>query len=205
MDLSAAAAFWVLSLLFVLAPGADWAYAISAGLHGRAVGPAVGGLLAGHLTHTLLVAVGVGAVVARAPELLTALTFAGAAYLVWFGVSMLARPAPAPVDASGAVLSARRWATRGWGISGLNPKVLLLLVALLPQFTDPRAGWPLPAQIALLGLVHTVSCAVVYTAVALTARHVLRARPTAALAVSRVSGAVMVGLGLVLGVEQLLR
>ncbi|MEZ0447608.1 LysE family translocator [Cellulomonas sp. ICMP 17802] len=205
MDLSAAAAFWVLSLLFVLAPGADWAFAISAGLHGRVIGPAVGGLLAGHLTHTLLVAVGVGALVARAPEVLTALTVAGAAYLVWFGVGTLTRAAAPRADDAAVARSPGQWAARGWGISGLNPKVLLLLVALLPQFTDPGGGWPLPVQIALLGLAHTVSCAVVYTSVALTARHVLRARPTAALVVSRMSGVVMIGLGAVLGVEQLLR
>ncbi|PTU04584.1 lysine transporter LysE, partial [Pseudomonas sp. HMWF031] len=47
MTLSVFVAFWAVSILFVITPGADWAYAISAGLKGRVVIPAVGGLLSG--------------------------------------------------------------------------------------------------------------------------------------------------------------
>jgi threonine/homoserine/homoserine lactone efflux protein len=43
--------------------------------------PAVGGLLAGHLAATTVVAAGVGALVARSPLVLTVLTAVGAAYL----------------------------------------------------------------------------------------------------------------------------
>jgi hypothetical protein len=82
--------FWVVSLLFMITPGADWAYAISAGLRYRTVFPAVGGLLAGHLLATE--AAGVAALVARPPLVLTGLTVAGAGCLVWLGVGML-RPA----------------------------------------------------------------------------------------------------------------
>lgn len=58
-----------------------------------------------------------------------------------------------------------RQAAKGAGISGLNPKVFLLFLALLPQFTDPAADWPPAAQVASLGLVHVASCALVYTGV----------------------------------------
>jgi threonine/homoserine/homoserine lactone efflux protein len=204
VDVHAALAFWALSFVFVVAPGADWAFAISAGLQGRVIPPAVGGMVAGHLTHALVVAAGVGALMARLPAVLTALTAAGAAYLVWLGVGTLAHPAAPRIEAGEPAASPARWAARGWGVSGLNPKVLLLVLALLPQFTDPGAAWPVPAQIAVLGVVHAVTCVVVYTAVALTARRVLRARPTAVRAVSRVSGVVMIGLGVVLGVELML-
>jgi threonine/homoserine/homoserine lactone efflux protein len=47
------------------------------------------------------------------------------------------------------------------------------------------------------------SCAVVYTGVGTAARLVLRARPAAARAVSRFSGAAMVVIGTLLLVEQL--
>ncbi|PNQ94439.1 lysine transporter LysE, partial [Pseudomonas gingeri NCPPB 3146 = LMG 5327] len=40
MTPSVLAAFWAVSFLFVVTPGADWAYAISAGLFGRVVMPA---------------------------------------------------------------------------------------------------------------------------------------------------------------------
>jgi len=62
-------------------------------------------------------------------------------------------------------------------LNGAQPKVFLLFLALLPQFTDPDAKWPLAVQIAVLGLVHVANCAVIYTGVGTGARLVLRARP----------------------------
>ena len=154
------AAFWAVSFLLVITPGADWAYAIAAGLRHRVVLPAVGGLLAGHLAATAVVAAGVGALVARSPLVLTVLTVVGAAYLVWLGIGMLAHPAAPQAPTEEPAGSWLRQAAKGAGISGLNPKVFLLFLALLPQFTDPDAAWPIAAQIVVLGLVHVASCAV---------------------------------------------
>ena len=139
------AAFWAVSFLFVITPGADWAYAIAAGLRHRVVLPAVGGLLVGHLTATAVVAAGVGALVARSPLVLTVLTAIGATYLVWLGIGMLAHPAAPQGHTQEPSGSWLRQAAKGAGISGLNPKVFLLFLALLPQFTDPDAAWPIAA------------------------------------------------------------
>ena len=198
------AAFWAVSLLFVITPGADWAYAIAAGLRHRVVLPAVGGLLVGHLAATAVVAAGVGALLARSPVVLTVLTAAGATYLVWLGIGMLAHSAAPQVHTREPADSWLRQAAKGAGISGLNPKVFLLFLALLPQFTDPDAAWPIAAQILVLGLVHVANCAVVYTGVGTCARRVLRARPMAARAVTRFSGTAMIVIGVVLLVEQLI-
>jgi threonine/homoserine/homoserine lactone efflux protein len=203
MAIGSIVAFWAVSLLFVFTPGADWAYAITAGLSDRAVGPAVSGLLIGHLTATAVVAAGVGALMASQPVLLSALTLAGALYLVWLGIRMSARP-PVPQATPDQVLGpALRWVVKGAGISGSNPKVLLLFLALLPQFTDTTAAWPVAAQIVALGLIHVSSCAVVYLGVGTTARLVLRTRPTAARRVGRLSGVVMFAIGVVLLIEQI--
>ncbi len=198
------AAFWAVSFLFVITPGADWAYAIAAGLRHRVVLPAVGGLLVGHLAATAVVAAGVGALVARSPLVLTVLTAVGATYLVWLGIGMLTRPAAPRANPEEPARSWLRQAATGAGISGLNPKVLLLFLALLPQFTDPDAAWPIAGQIVVLGLVHVASCAAVYTGVGTGARRVLRARPTAARAVTRFSGTAMIVIGVVLLAEQLI-
>lgn len=80
-------------------------------------------------------------------------------------------------------------------MSGLNPKVFLLFLALLPQFTNSNASWPLWWQIVVLGLVHTASCAAVYTGVGAGARTLLGTRPRAARIVTRVSGVAMIGIG----------
>ena len=203
MVVGTVAAFWAVSLLFVVTPGADWAYAIAAGLRHRTVLPAVGGMLAGHLAATMVVAAGVAALVARSPLVLTMLTAVGAAYLVWLGIGALTRPSSPRVGAEQAAGSWVRQAVRGAGVSGLNPKMFLLFLALLPQFSDPHAAWPVAAQITVLGLVHVANCAVVSTGVGAGARLVLAARPAAARAVTRVSGAAMVGIGVGLLVEQL--
>lgn len=204
MGIATVAAFWAVSLLFVITPGADWAYAISAGLRHRSVVPAVGGLLSGHLAATALVAAGVGALVSGMPVVLTILTMVGSAYLVWLGVGMLRRPAALQAGVEEPSGSPWREALKGAGISGLNPKVFLLFLALLPQFTTPTASWPVGVQIGVLGLIHVTSCAVIYLGVGVGARTVLRARPAAALLVSRFSGAAMIIIGLFLLGEKLL-
>lgn len=197
--------FWAVSAVFVVAPGSDWAYAISAGLRGRVALPAVGGMLAGHLAATVLVAAGVGALIAGAPGLLGTLTLVGGAYLLWLGFLTFTRPAAPHESGEALVESSRaRWLWRGFGVSGLNPKVLLLILALLPQFTSTSAPWPVWAQVGVLGLVHLATCAVVYLTVAVTASRVLSVRPGAARVVSRTSAVVMTGLGVALIVEHAL-
>ena len=203
MTFSVFAAFWVVSILFVITPGADWAYAISAGLKHRVVLPAVGGLLSGHLLATLIVAAGVGTLIARHPLALTTLTVAGAGYLLWLGANLLARPSTPHAAASQTSDSWARWALKGLCVSGLNPKVFLLFLALLPQFTDAAAPWPVSLQMVALGLVHTASCAVVYLLVGFGSQVVLRARPAAARRVSRVSGLIMIVIALGLLIDQL--
>ncbi|MGR0319730.1 LysE family translocator [Agromyces sp. ZXT2-3] len=126
------------------------------------------------------------------------------------GASLGPTRAPAPVgtlvaeDAS-AEASARPWLRllQGAGVSGLNPKGLLVLVVLLPQFTDAAGSWPIPVQLAVLGLIFVAACAAVYTVVGYGARSVLRFRPSAMRIVSRVSGAAMIVLAAVLVGEQL--
>ncbi|MFT0868095.1 LysE family translocator [Pseudomonas sp. CAM1A] len=201
MAMSVLTAFWAVSLLFVITPGADWAYAISAGMRGRWVVPAVAGMLSGHLLVTLVVAAGVGSLIAGHPLALTLLTLAGCIYLLWLGGNLLLSPAVPEAGAGGEQDSGSRWAFKGLCVSGLNPKVFLLFLALLPQFTDPQSSWPLPLQILLLGLVHLGSSLVIYLMVGFGAKAVLRTRPAAAQAVGRLSGAVMIliAVGLIAG------
>jgi threonine/homoserine/homoserine lactone efflux protein len=204
MTLSVFVAFWAVSILFVITPGADWAYAISAGLKGRVVIPAVGGLLSGHLIATMIVAGGVGTLAANHPTALAVLTVAGAGYLLWLGLNMLAHPATPNADDVQTSGSWKRWAMKGLCVSGLNPKVFLLFLALLPQFTDTTAAWPVPMQMIALGLIHTVSCGVIYLLVGFGSQVVLQARPAAARFVSRFSGVAMIIIAIVLLTEQLL-
>lgn len=203
MALSVLAAFWAVSILFIITPGVDWAYAISAGIRGSVVVPAVAGMLFGHLMATLIVAAGVGTLLAGSQMALVVLTTLGAGYLLWLGVQMLLHPAQPLASATGESASWPRWMLKGACVSGLNPKVFLLFLALLPQFTDPSAAWPVPTQILALGLIHLFSCGVVYLLVGFGSQAVLQARPVVAQRVSRISGATMMVTAILLFVEQI--
>ncbi len=74
MEISLIASFWIVSFLLIITPGADWAYAISAGINGRRVVPAVMGLMSGHLLATIIVVAGVGVLIAGHPLALSAIT-----------------------------------------------------------------------------------------------------------------------------------
>lgn len=213
MDTTTLAAFLVVDLLLVFTPGADWAYAISAGLRDRSVVPAVAGLIAGYAGYTLLAVAGLVVIVASSATVLTALTVAGAGYLMWLGWGVLSRPAVLGVatetnasstgGSSTTSVSRGRIMLKGVGISGLNPKALLLYFSLFPQFINPAGGWPVAAQTGLLGTLHMTACAFVYLAVGVLARTVLKTRPSAARAVTRVSGVMMIVIGGFLLVERL--
>ncbi|MFB6531772.1 LysE family translocator [Streptomyces sp. NPDC056399] len=203
MDTTTLAAFLAVDLLLVFTPGADWAYAISAGLRGRSVGPAVTGLIAGHAAYALVAVAGLAVIVAGSPAALTALTVAGAGYLLWLGWGVLRQPAVPEAREESADASRLQVALKGFGISGLNPKALLLYFSLFPQFIDPATGWPVAAQTGLLSTVHLTACAVVYLGVGVLARTVLSTRPSAARAVTRVSGAMMIAIGAFLLMERL--
>jgi len=210
---SSIAAFWVVSSLLIMVPGADWAFTISAGLRGHSVLPAVSGIVLGYAAMTVVVAAGVGALVASSPALLTGLTIGGGAYLMWHGARTFARPAapsPAAAPASSGQASTGQASTgqatlaRGAGVSALNPKGLLLFVALLPQFTSRHGSWPLPVQLGVLGLVFMLSCGAFYLCLGSVARRTLHDRPAAARAVTRFSGAAMFIIGALLLADRLI-
>lgn len=92
---------------------------------------------------------------------------------------------------------------KGLCISGLNPKVFLLFLALLPQFTDPHGSWPLALQMSALGAMHLMTCTLIYLLVGYGSRAVLAARPQAAKGVSMVSGLIMIAIAIILFYQQL--
>jgi len=203
MAVGSIVAFWAVAALLIMVPGADWAFTIGAGLGGQSVVAAVGGLVLGYTAMTIVVAAGVGALVAHSAAFLTGLSIAGGGYLIWHGARTWARPGIRDVPAGPAARTKRATLVKGIGVSGLNPKGLLLFLALLPQFTDPRGNWPLAVQLGVLGLAFTATCAVFYLGLGSSARRILRARPAAARAVTRFSGAAMIVIGAVLLAERL--
>jgi threonine/homoserine/homoserine lactone efflux protein len=195
-------AFWGVAALLIAVPGPDWAFAVSAGLRGRIV-PATSGIVLGYLAMTIVVAAGVGVLVASLPTALTLLTIGGGLYLVWLGVRTWRHPATPGNPPAAPARGGPGTLLQGAAVSGLNPKGLLIFVVVLPQFTDRSAGWPLPVQLAILGLAFTATCAVVYLVVGACAQRLAHSRPFLARIVSRIAGASMVVIGAVLLVERI--
>jgi threonine/homoserine/homoserine lactone efflux protein len=158
----------------------------------------------GYAGITIVVVAGVGALVAGTPASLTALTLAGGLDLVWLGVRALLRPAGHGAPGAAAARSDRATLLRGIGVSGLNPKGLLVFLAVLPQFATPRETWPLAVQLGILGVVFTLTCGVFYLSMGSAARRILDGRPALSCVIARGSGAAMIVIGLLLLAEHLL-
>ena len=207
MAASSVAAFWALAALLVAVPGPDWAFVLGAGVRSPTVVPAVGGIVIGYAGITVVVAAGVGTLVARSSGALTALTIGGGLYLIWQGARTLVREqaTSAVTDAdSGHGRTSWEILARGTGVSALNPKGLLLFLALLPQFTNARWDWPLATQLGLLGLVFTSTCGVFYLCLGSFARKVVHARPVATVILARLSGVAMIAIGALLLIDRFL-
>lgn len=200
VPLAAFASFAVLDVLLVMTPGADWAFAIAAGLEGNGVIAAITGLAAGYTAQAALVAAGLGALLARSAGALQIITITGAAYLLALGIAVIRRPAP--IASQQPIHSRLRNGLRGAAVSGLNPKGLLLFFAILPQFVVAKAAWPVAVQLAALGAFHVAACAAVYLSVALAANRLLASRPGAAQIVGRLSGATMILVAVALTLER---
>lgn len=198
-------AFWGVALLLIVVPGPDWAFVLASGIRDSMIAPAVGGLMVGYALLTAIVAAGVGAIVTERPIVLTVLTVIGAGYLVHLGASVLAKPSTIRSDPSDS--PSTPWAARvakGVGVSALNPKGLLMFLAVLPQFTQRSGSWPLALQITTLGVVFVLTCGAFYTVLGTSTRVVLRTRAGVTRIVSRVSGAAMIVIGIALFVERLI-
>ena len=136
--------------LVALSPGPAVLFSMSQaarhGMRGAAAGTA--GILLGHVIVFGAVAFGLAALLASYSGAVTTIRIVGALYLMYLGAKMLfSKPrdaqtiaaAPAPPAHGGLVL-------QGLVVQLTNPKLLLFVLALLPQFISP--DYPLPLQLA---------------------------------------------------------
>lgn len=195
IPIEALLSFLGVSSLVVLSPGPDTMLILRYSFgSGHAVGlAAVVGVQLGLVVHTLSVVFGLSLLVAASPVALRAIAIAGAVYLAWLGIQGLRQADPLGVGA-GSVSSKVKAARDGILTNLLNPKVILLFVALLPQFVSPAHG-PVAVQLAFLGAIIIVLSAAWQTALALGAERTRRliARPAVQRFVNRTTAAVFLG------------
>ena len=161
-------AFIPAGLALNLTPGADMMFCLGQGLKSgrRAAMAANFGIATGGMIHTLLAALGLGALVAAHPAAFEAIRWLGVGYLLWLAVAAL-RSSPFATEAQVVPTSVARAFWQGLMVNLLNPKVILFILAFLPQFVDPaRAILP---QFLTLGVVFSLGGLVVNGAVGLFA------------------------------------
>jgi threonine/homoserine/homoserine lactone efflux protein len=149
-------AFGITAFVVIVIPGPSVLFVVGRALAcGRrvAVLTVVGNAL-GEYVQVIAVAVGVGALAERSVAAFTTLKLLGGAYLIYLGVKTF-RERKSLASALGAPVagqSDRRAFWEGWTVGVTNPKTVVFLAAILPQFVDRAAGH-VPAQILLLGAV----------------------------------------------------
>ncbi|MCB1366025.1 MAG: LysE family translocator [Rhodobacteraceae bacterium] len=151
------------ALALNLTPGADMMFCLGQGLRAgpRAAMAASAGISTGAMVHVALAGLGLGAAVAALPWLFDAIRWVGVAYLLWlaWGAIRGREAAPEAVTGTGAGRAFRA----GLFVNLTNPKVILFVLAFIPQFVDP-AG-PILVQFLIFGSVLALGGFVINAAV----------------------------------------
>ncbi|NOX30557.1 MAG: LysE family translocator [Actinobacteria bacterium] len=199
-------AFAALSFALIAVPGPSVMFIVSRGvaLGRRAALLTVVGNTAGIFAQVLLVAVGVGAVVERSAAAFTALKLAGAAYLVMLGLravrhrAHLASAAQNPNPSQDSATATRAVLVEGFVVGLANPKAIVFLAAILPQFVSSN-GSPAALQMAVLGLVFVAIALALDSVWAMasgSARHWFVTQPNRLSQLSGLGGLTMIALGI---------
>lgn len=139
MDMHVWLAYVVTAIVFSLAPGSGTVNSISNGLsYGtRRSLAAIAGLQVGLAIHIMLVGAGIGALVAQSAFAFSVIKWVGAAYLIWLGIQKWRDCSSIATAEAGAHLSSINLMRKAILINLTNPKSIIFLVALFPQFIDP--------------------------------------------------------------------
>jgi len=203
MTLETWLAFFAACWLISLSPGAGAISCMAAGLRfglRRAMWNIVG-LIIGIMFVLLVVAVGLGALLATSTLAFLVVKWLGVAYLVWLGVQQWRAPAIA-IDADAAATSMagsrKQLVLRGFLVNATNPKGIVFMLAVLPQFIDPAR--PQLVQYLICGATLTLTDLVVMTGYTGLAARVLRLlrTPGQIRAMNRTFGSLLMGMGALL-------
>jgi threonine/homoserine/homoserine lactone efflux protein len=197
------ASYFAVVTLGAMSPGPDFAVVTRHSiLGGRLSGIAASaGVATGMAMNTTAAVAGLGALLSASPDLYTAIKLIGAAYLVYLGVRALlslrggsgglqeiSRQAP---DRSSLLRAYRE----GLFANFLNPKVVVFLVTLMPQFLPPH---PTLWEQLLIGVVSVVAVMNWFSvlALAVSAARRLFQKPKVRKAINGITGAALVAVGL---------
>ncbi len=154
-------ALTVLPLIFT--PGPDMLFILSQvmGIDAKAGMMATLGVCSGYLVHSILVALGIAAIIVSFPILFETIRYLGIAYLLYLAFSLLKS-----VFATQTMKIERKSTShpirKGFLTALLNPKGMLIYFAILPQFINKSANTVTQGLILsciFIGLIFVVYCA----------------------------------------------
>jgi homoserine/homoserine lactone efflux protein len=213
MDFNVWLAFFAACWVIALSPGSGAVLSMTHGLaYGvRGASATIAGLEAGVAVTLLVAGAGVGALLVASATAFTVVKVVGAAYLIWLGWRQWMAPVVADATAASAetvhggspatghprepLPPARQRFALGFFTNVTNPKGIVFMVAVLPQFIDPaRSLW---VQLPLLMVTAVAVDVVVMHGYAFLASRAQRwlATARARRAQNRVFGGVLMAMG----------
>lgn len=190
--------FLLTSLVVALIPGTGVVYTVSSSIGGgwrRGLFASVGCTL-GIVPHILAAMLGLSAIMQAGAVVFEVVRWAGVAYLVYMGVSMIRNAGALPMDDRDERIGPMGVVVRrGIFLNILNPKLTVFFFAFLPQFLDASPGL-LDAELIWLGgifMVVTFAVFAVYAFASAAVRDLVLAAPAARRWAERALGAFLIG------------
>lgn len=200
-------AFIGIAAIVTITPGADMALvtrvALGQGKHAAWLTSC--GIIAGLMVWGMASAVGISALLTASATFYTILKWGGAIYLIILGIQALIARTPvenAPEQSASLPLKRANAFWRGLLNNLLNPKIGVFYTALLPQFIAP--GQSVFLMSILLAAIHGIlgiAWLLSYSAIVVKAGDLFR-QPKIRRTMERITGVVLVGLGLRIATEQ---
>lgn len=192
-------AFTLAASLLTITPGLDTALVLRTL---AAQGPtqafkAACGVGLGCLGWGIIVAAGLGALLAAYPLVYEDLRWAGAGYLVYLGGRLILSPRNRESETEqGTLPPASRAGLQGFLTNILNPKVGIFYISFLPQFIPAHAN--VPVMVVLLAAIHVALGLAWFGLLIAAARKLLPLlqNPRVVAAMDRLTGVVFLGFGL---------
>jgi threonine/homoserine/homoserine lactone efflux protein len=201
-------AYLLLVSAVVISPGPDTFLILRVTLaSGRLAGfAAVLGVQMGIALHTLAAVLGLSVLIASSPLLFKGVAVAGAAYLAWLGIEAMRSGSLIGTEDNGQHVRPRAALRDALLCNVLNPKVIVLFLALMPNFVRLEAGG-VPGQLLLLAVILVAVNSVWQSGLVLAAAwaraHLLK--PMAQRLIARGSGLVFILFAMLMLYEHLIR
>lgn len=153
------------------------------------------------VVHVVIVALGVGVLVASSPVAFNVIRYSGAAYLIYLGIRQFLSKPSVQEEQTAVLRNEPSWSIfrRGFWVNLLNPKAIVFFLAFTPQFIRPEQ--PLFTQYAVLtATIVAIDILVMWFFFAAAARSFQRftQTPRGQLVLSKVFGVLFVGVGILL-------